>query len=567
MRLPIRTQLLGGFALDLLLMFALGYVAVQQMSVMDARAAFVQEHTIPSLDGVAAMNAVISGYRLEQLEYVLRTNPADDTRTLQRLAQLEQEMAGHLAAYRQLLDVRAAEMSTERHEAEHQLLDTVERAWGNLVAFTYERFIPDASVVTSGSVRPSHSRLNPLYDELDRPMEALTAESQRQANQALAVLDGAYATARGFIVVDTALAVVVSAAIGLILSGRIALRIRRLTSAAGRVAAGDLTPRVAVTSYDELGQLADAFNQMVASLSEQRRTLEQRNDALQASLARQQQLTNDLLRRQQAEEEAHRAQAAAEAASQAKSMFLATMSHELRTPLNAILGYAQLLRLTTPRPPGESEADLLDRILTAGRHLTGLISDVLDFSRVEQGALDLCLSHVDVGALTREAADVVAPLVSRHRNRLRIECPPEIGSIVSDAGRVRQILLNLLSNAAKFTEDGLITLRVSREEQTAGGEQIVFAISDTGIGIAPEDQARLFQPFSQVDSSVTRRYEGTGLGLALCRQLCIALGGTIDVASEPGIGSTFTVRLPVEASAGRPDSDLLSIAGTRATQP
>jgi signal transduction histidine kinase len=268
---------------------------------------------------------------------------------------------------------------------------------------------------------------------------------------------------------------------------------------------------------------------------------------LQTSLDRQEQLMDELRRGKLAEAEAYSAQAAAEAASQAKSMFLATMSHELRTPLNAILGYAQLLRLTTPRraPVEDAEApDPLDRILAAGRHLTAVISDVLDFSKIEQGRLELNLTPVSLCGLAREALDVVQPLAERQHNRLLLRCDPELGSVLSDADKLRQVLLNLLSNAAKFTEHGEIVLRVWREAPAERGQRVRFAVSDTGIGIAPEQFGRLFQPFSQLDASVTRRYEGTGLGLALSRQICLALGGDISVISTPGRGSTFTVDLP-----------------------
>jgi signal transduction histidine kinase len=257
-----------------------------------------------------------------------------------------------------------------------------------------------------------------------------------------------------------------------------------------------------------------------------------------------------LIRGRQAEEQAQRAQSAAEAASQAKSMFLATMSHELRTPLNAILGYAQLMQLSPGTARATSgEVDPVERILAAGRHLKALINNVLDFSKIEQGKMDLHIAPVDLAALAREAADVVAPLVERQHNQFQLVCAPELGSSQTDADKLRQVLINLLANAAKFTEHGTITLRAERVD--AG---VAFEVVDTGIGIAPADQERIFQPFSQVDASVTRRYEGTGLGLALCRELCRALGGTISVSSTIGQGSTFRVWLPASAPSMPPNT-------------
>jgi signal transduction histidine kinase len=316
----------------------------------------------------------VNAYRVNQLEFMLYTSGADKARSLQRMREVEAQVAASLQVYRSLI----------RGPEEQARLRDFEQSWQALVAVNYERFIPDATQNNTGAVRPFYSRMNPFYSDVEAALRSLNDSSQAQAAESLAVVQGAYQTARSFIVIDTLLAVVVSAAVGLILSGRLAHRLGRLTSAAGKVAAGDLGRTVETRGGDELGQLAGAFNQMVAGLRAQRSALEDRNAALVASLARQEQLTADLMRRRQAEEEANRAQAAAEAASQAKSMFLATMSHELRTPLNAILGYAQLLRMTAAqRGIDDESAQQLDRILVAGRHLTSLITNVLDFSKIK----------------------------------------------------------------------------------------------------------------------------------------------------------------------------------------
>ncbi|NTU82883.1 MAG: HAMP domain-containing protein [Chloroflexales bacterium] len=549
----IRAKLLGALALDLVLLIVLGYVATQQMAVMNTRASSVAAHTIPSLTSVAALKAGVNEYRINQLEYLLYTSAADKARSLERMGEVEQRMHEDLAAYRPLINAASEDVH----------YSAVEQTWHALVEANHEQFIPDAAQNTLGSVRPFYSRMNPLYREAETAIADLADESRLQADEDLAVVQRAYDTARSFILFDTLLTLIISTVIGLLLAGDIARRIGRLRSAAGKVATGDLEGPVAVVSRDELGVLAAAFNHMVESLRAQRQALEERNAALQTSLAHQEQLTADLLRRRQAEEEAQRAQAAAEAASQAKSMFLATMSHELRTPLNAILGYAQLMLLTGDTSQlDDPELKPLERIVAAGRHLTALINNVLDFSKIEQGRVELTMAEVAVRALAHEAADVVAPLAQRQGNVLQVFCPSDLGGIVTDAGKVRQILINLLSNAAKFTEGGAITLRAWREALPADDQAgaavdeapswIVFEVRDTGIGIAPEHLGRLFQPFSQVDASVTRRYEGTGLGLALSRQLCLALGGAIGVTSEPGRGTTFTVRLPAVAPEGQP---------------
>ncbi|NTW01296.1 MAG: HAMP domain-containing protein [Oscillochloris sp.] len=532
----LRAKLLGAFALDLLLMISLGWFAAQQMALMNERAAFVEQQTIPSLDTIATITTIINRYRIRQLEYLIYSNLSDKERSKQKMGELEAEMAGYFADYQPLITT----------DQERERFSDVTTAWQDVVNANYERFIPAVGMASTGSVQPFYSRMNPLYDQLDQAMANLAAEGQAQATSALDEVQTAYNRARTVIMGDTGLTILISATIGLVLSGRIALRIGRLTGATATVAAGDLDRKVDVVSHDELGTLAQSFNQMVDSLREQRHVLEQRNVELQDSLRRQEQLTADLVRRKQAEEDAQRAQAAAEAASQAKSMFLATMSHELRTPLNAILGYAQLMRMRLSiSNTDEQTTTQLDRILAAGRHLTTLISNVLDFSKIEQGKIEIALNEVHIGALVREVADIVDPLIRRQSNILQIICPPDIGTMMTDGPKLRQVLFNLLSNAAKFTEHGEIVLCVERPALRIGSDAtLLFSVRDTGIGIAADHIHTLFQPFSQIDSSVTRRFEGTGLGLALSRQLCLALGGDISVESTLGQGSTFRITIP-----------------------
>jgi signal transduction histidine kinase len=260
--------------------------------------------------------------------------------------------------------------------------------------------------------------------------------------------------------------------------------------------------------------------------------------------------------RKAAEEAAYRAKAEAEAASQAKSRFLATISHELRTPLNAILGYAQVLQIEATLAGMQTILPHLERIGVAGRHLMSVINNVLDFSKIEAGKMELDLAVIDVRRIADESIAIIAPLADERSNRLELICDPGVGTIWSDPGKLRQILFNLLANAAKFTEHGTITLRVTRDADVGAQSEknhpiqresgwVCFRISDTGIGMTPEQQQRLFQPFVQADAAITRSYGGTGLGLALSRQLCELLEGQISMESELGQGTTFTVRLPV----------------------
>ncbi len=232
-----------------------------------------------------------------------------------------------------------------------------------------------------------------------------------------------------------------------------------------------------------------------------------------------------------------------EIASRHKSEFLANMSHELRTPLNAIIGYSEMLEEEAAGlGDGRFLADL-SKIHAAGRHLLELINAVLDLSKIEAGKMELYLESVDVASLARDIAAVIQPLAERNGNHLEVRCQPDVGIIRADATKLRQALLNLLSNACKFTERGTVSLAAARED-AEGGDWVTFAVGDTGIGIAPEQMGRLFQEFSQADASTTRTYGGTGLGLAVSQRLCRLMGGDITVVSQLGTGSTFTIRLP-----------------------
>jgi adenylate cyclase len=239
------------------------------------------------------------------------------------------------------------------------------------------------------------------------------------------------------------------------------------------------------------------------------------------------------------------------AASQHKSQFLANMSHELRTPLNAIIGLTEMLREEAEAPEHADFAEPLDRVQRAGKHLLGLINDVLDLSKIEAGKIDLHEESFDLATLARDLVVTAQPLADKNANRLVLECPPDIGAIRSDQMRLRQVLLNLLSNACKFTEKGAVTLSIARAPRNGSGG-IAISVGDTGIGMTPEQLSKLFAEFTQADSSTTRKYGGTGLGLAISKRLVEMLGGTIAVESASGKGSTFKVWLPAEPSAGTP---------------
>ena len=229
--------------------------------------------------------------------------------------------------------------------------------------------------------------------------------------------------------------------------------------------------------------------------------------------------------------------------SRAKSAFLANMSHELRTPLNVVIGYSEILQEEAEEASQPRFIPVLQKIRNSGKHLLALINDILDLSKIEAGKVELHLETFDVGAMIRDVVTTVRPLVQKNANTLNVACPGEIGALHADLTKVRQVLFNLLSNACKFTQNGLIDLETVRFPKD-GQDWVRFTVTDSGIGMTPQQQARLFKEFTQGDDSTTRKYGGTGLGLAISRHFCLMMGGDIFARSEPGKGSAFTFHLP-----------------------
>jgi signal transduction histidine kinase/DNA-binding response OmpR family regulator len=265
------------------------------------------------------------------------------------------------------------------------------------------------------------------------------------------------------------------------------------------------------------------------------------------------------------------AREAAESANRAKSTFLANMSHELRTPMNAIIGYSEMLAEDAEDEGHDEMIPDLTKINAAGKHLLALINDILDLSKIEAGRMDLYLERFDVRQMLDEAIDTVSPLIAKNENRLVTEFGEGLGTIRADLTKLRQSLFNLLSNAAKFTEGGTVTLAVNREQREAG-DWIILSITDTGIGIKNESLGHVFEEFSQADDSTSRDYGGTGLGLPISRRFCRMMGGDINVTSKHGVGSTFTIELPAQVDAleaarasAKSDSDKAAVvpAGAR----
>ncbi len=304
----------------------------------------------------------------------------------------------------------------------------------------------------------------------------------------------------------------------------------------------DYSVRASHQSRDELGTLVGSFNEMLQQIQIRDEELERHRGHLEEEVLVR---TKELKR---TNEELTMAKEKAEEASRAKSEFLANMSHELRTPLNAIIGYSEMLQEEAQKMKQQGYFSDLRKINTAGRHLLGLINDVLDLSKIEAGKMQLHLERFEVRTVIDDVVSTVHPLVEKNHNQLEVELGEDLGAILADQTKTQQLLYNLLSNASKFTQGGKIRLEAKRLKKEGGGEWVEFRVLDTGIGISPEQIDKLFMPFTQGDASTTRRYGGTGLGLAISRHFSQMMGGDLRVESKVGEGSAFTLVLPAEVT-------------------
>jgi signal transduction histidine kinase len=344
----------------------------------------------------------------------------------------------------------------------------------------------------------------PLADRLERLTNQLVNKAEADMVAGIEASKHAYESSQYVVIAFALGSIALALALGYVISWSMIGPVKEIEARLNRIAAGDFAQRVHVVNRDELGVLATNVNRMCEELGRLYQQLQ--------------------------------------SFSENKSQFIANVSHELRTPLNAIIGLTEMMVTNAARFGTEKAQDPLKRVKNAGTHLLGLINQVLDLSKIEAGKLELNPASVDLTPLIDEVVGTARQLAEQNKNRLVVDAPDNLGALTVDPMRLRQILLNLLSNSCKFTKAGEVKLAARKVSN--GSSFVEFAVSDTGIGMTPEQQAKLFEDFTQADASTAQRFGGTGLGLAITRKLARMMGGDVTVTSEPGKGSVFTVRLP-----------------------
>jgi signal transduction histidine kinase len=376
----------------------------------------------------------------------------------------------------------------------------------------YDRFVEIVTqvveLIRSGRAEQARvmqaAQAAPLADRLERLTNELVNKAEADMVSGIEASAQAYTDSKTIVITFALVSIVLALILGYAISWSLIGPVKEIEARLNRIAEGDFAQRVHVANRDELGSLAANVNRMCEELGRLYQQLE--------------------------------------AASQNKSQFVSSMSHELRTPLNAIIGLTEMMVTNVARFGTEKAQEPLRRVHAAGNHLLGLINQVLDLSKIEAGKLELNPQSVQVAPLIDEVVGTARQLAEQNKNRLVVESSDDLGTVTVDPMRLRQILLNLLSNACKFTKQGEVKLQGRR--LVDGRDWIEFTVSDTGIGMTAEQQAKVFEEFTQADATTAQRFGGTGLGLSITRKLARLMGGDVTVASESGKGSAFAVRLP-----------------------
>ena len=485
---PVHAKLLAAFLAIVILLIAVGAVGLSVLAGVNRRA-----------EDLVKLQRKIAAYRqlqhdtTGQLYSVASALLVPDERTLDAtLRQLNQ--FGYDLDRLQFVAKDEVELLGRVREDYEQFIRVVTQAI---------ELIRGGKVAEGREVQLTQS--GPLADRLERLTNELVNKAEADMVASIDASHEAYLSSRwvvgGFAIGSIGLALVLGYAISWSLIGPV----KQMNARLQEIGEGDFSQQVTVPNRDELGALAANVNRMSEELGRLYRQLEMAN--------------------------------------QHKSEFLANMSHELRTPLNAVIGFSEVLHERMFGELNDKQAEYVQDILASGRHLLSLINDILDLSKVEAGRMELELAPFHLPTALESALTLLRERASRHGVALDLDVEPEVGEVVADERKIRQVVLNLLSNAVKFTPDGgRVGIRAARE-----GQAVQVSVADTGIGIAPDDQAKIFEAFSQVGTDQARKREGTGLGLTLTRQFVELHGGRIWVESEVGKGSTFTFTLPERA--------------------
>jgi signal transduction histidine kinase len=482
----VHAKLLAGFLAIVALLIIVGAVGLEEVSSVNRRA-----------EDLVALQRKIAAYR--QLQH-------DTT------AQLYSVTAALLVPDERTLDGTLRQLNQFGYDLDRlQFVAGDEVELLGRVRHDYDEFIKVVTrvieLIRAGRVGEGRevqmAQAGPLADRLERLTNELVNKAEAEMVASIDASHAAFVTARWLVIGFAIGTIVLALVLGYAISWSVVGPVRQMDARLREIAGGDFSRRVDVPNQDELGALAANLNRMSEELGGLYRQLE--------------------------------------SASRHKSEFLANMSHELRTPLNAVIGFSEVLldRMFGELSPKQEE--YLADILASGRHLLSLINDILDLSKVEAGRMELELARFDLPAALENALTLVRERAGRHGITLELQVDERLGAFVGDERKLKQVLLNLLSNAVKFTPDGG---RVGVAAALVGGS-VEVAVSDTGIGIAPEDQEAIFEEFRQVGGDYARKSEGTGLGLSLARRFVELHGGALRVQSEVGKGSIFTVSLPV----------------------
>jgi signal transduction histidine kinase/DNA-binding response OmpR family regulator len=504
---PVHAKLLGAFLLVVLLFSAMGVLSLQTIARMSHQSQLLHQ----AHERVDASRQIEHALAM-QMNFIGMALLLKEENTIANFLRENNRFNNTLA---QLAEAAPAE--------EEQLIQGIRTAQDDILTTVADiaNLIRDDKVDEAMTLQRHNGY--PQYQQIERLVTQVVKIEEDKMEHLGRIVMAAHR--RGMLLMGgfVGTSILLALLLGFVISWSFILPVRQAQGFLGQVAQGDFSTTINVPNRDEFGALAARMNQMSQELH--------RLDTDRRQAAQQLQTLNTELAR----------------ASKAKSDFLASMSHELRTPLNAIIGYSEMLQEEAEDLGATDFVPDLQKILAAGKHLLALINDILDLSKIEAGKMDLFLETFDLAPMVQDVGTTIMPLVEKNANTLAVRCPDHPGSMRADLTKVRQALFNLLSNACKFTTRGTITLAVSRN-MVDGAAWITFRVSDTGIGMTPEQLGKLFQAFSQANASTTRQYGGTGLGLAITRHFCQMMGGDVTVESAPGRGSTFTIRLPAEVT-------------------